>query len=198
MRTFDENKIRRDGQGQFANKDASRDEAEVELGGDIEHRDHRGRLHRTDGPAVVPEFATEYWQEGNLHRDPAEGPATTERWEDGDFEQYWYNGHNVPAPGYTVTSERNNTRADFTMNPIGGSQYEVLRAEGGRTTRSEVTLVREPTPRGTGWQANSVVFTVENGRVRRYDLLDRISTFSEPYDNMHDAEFAAWLGAAQD
>ncbi|WP_040620649.1 hypothetical protein [Rhodovulum sp. PH10] len=66
----------------------------------------RGQLHREDGPAFTwhpsdwAEEITEYHLEGNLHRNPLEGPARIVRARDGsrNYEEFWSNGERIEPP----------------------------------------------------------------------------------------------------
>jgi hypothetical protein len=62
----------------------------------IEHRNEKGELHRTDGPAVErPNGYREWWVEGKPHR--VDGPAI--EWANGD-RSWWVEGklHRVDGP----------------------------------------------------------------------------------------------------
>jgi hypothetical protein len=61
-----------------------------------EHRNEKGELHRTDGPAVEwPDGTREWWVDGKLHR--VDGPASD--WPNG-YREWWVDGkkHRVDGP----------------------------------------------------------------------------------------------------
>jgi len=66
----------------------------IEWSGGIQYKDDQGRLHRTDGPAVISKTGVEHWYYfGKIHR--TQGPAII--YSDGD-EMWAFNGKWMPCP----------------------------------------------------------------------------------------------------
>ena len=72
----------------------------VDVNGTISYMNHKGQLHRKNGPAMISGETPERWWyfDGKLHR--ADGPAYISG---NGYESWWFNGqrHRVDGPAVT-------------------------------------------------------------------------------------------------